>query len=231
VILRCGSRTGDRLAAPIPHGAPIDVPADVRSDHFEERAAGRLWRVSAPSFFQGRPDGVDALASLVLRAADDLGDPGRVLDLYSGVGVFAGVLAERGWDAVAVEGAAPSVADARHNLRGLGVRAVRADVTRWQPAGADLVVADPSRNGLGRRGVAVVGGSGARRLVLISCDAASLGRDAGLLIGDGFELTSVTPVDMFPHSFHVEVVSVFDRPDRRRSSGRRSAAQDNRRGV
>ena len=57
----------------------------------------------------------------------------------------------------------------------------------------------------------MVAGSGARRLVLVSCDAASLGRDAALLRDAGFALTSLTPVDLFPHTFHVEVVTVFDR--------------------
>ena len=51
----------------------------------------------------------------------------------------------------------------------------------------------------------------ATRAVLVSCDAASLGRDAGLLREAGYELTAVTPVDLFPHTAHVEVVSVFDR--------------------
>ena len=72
-------------------------------------------------------------------------------------------------------------------------------------------MADPSRAGLERRGVDVVSASRARRVVLISCDAASLGRDATRLRRAGYSLTSATPIDLFPHTFHVEVVSVFDR--------------------
>ena len=101
--------------------------------------------------------------------------------------------------------------DARANLRTLDATVVAADVTKWSPAASDLVVADPSRTGLGRDGVDVVDGSGARRLVLVSCDAASLGRDCALLARAGFALTSLTLVDLFPHTFHVEVVTVFDR--------------------
>jgi 23S rRNA (uracil1939-C5)-methyltransferase len=127
------------------------------------------------------------------------------------VGLFAGVLAEAGWAVTAVEGTRSAVEDARANLAGLPVDVVRADVHHWVPAPADLVVADPSRDGLGRTGVEVVGATGASRLVLVSCDAASLGRDAGLLLSAGFRLTSATPVDLFPQTWHVEVVSVFDR--------------------
>ena len=124
---------------------------------------------------------MDELADLVVAAAAELGVPGVALDLYSGVGLFAGVLAARGWSVTAVESSKSAVDDARTNLRSLGAMVVAADVDKWSPSPADLVVADPSRSGLGRRGVDAVDGSGARRLVLVSCDAASLGRDLGLL--------------------------------------------------
>lgn len=215
VILRCGARTGDRLVSTRPANGGIDLPADVRSDRFTERAAGRIWEVSARSFFQTRADGVDALAALVSNAAGELaevtGGPSTALDLYSGVGLFAGVLADQGWSVTAVEGSTAAVADARRNLECLPVSVHRADVARWCAASVDLVVADPSRDGLGRAGVAVVAASGARRLVLVSCDAGSLGRDAGLLTEAGYRMASVRLIDLFPHTFHVEVVSVFDR--------------------
>jgi 23S rRNA (uracil1939-C5)-methyltransferase len=214
VVLRCGARTGERLAAPRPARARIDVPPGVGRRHFHEEAAGRRWRVSAASFFQSRPDGADALASLVSSAASEVtgrGSRPRAVDAYSGVGFFAGVLAQAGWEVTAVEGSRSCVDDARSNLAQLPVEVVRADVTRWAPAPADLVVADPSRSGLGRAGVEVLSATGASRLVLISCDVASLGRDAGLLVAAGFRLASATPVDLFPHTWHVEVVSVFDR--------------------
>jgi tRNA/tmRNA/rRNA uracil-C5-methylase (TrmA/RlmC/RlmD family) len=111
---------------------PMTVPDDVRSDHVHELAAGRSWRISAGSFLQTRADGVDALADLVIGAADAIGPAGTAIDLYSGVGVFAGVLAVRGWAVTAVESARSAVADARANLRGLDVRVVG-------PPGTDVV--------------------------------------------------------------------------------------------
>jgi tRNA/tmRNA/rRNA uracil-C5-methylase (TrmA/RlmC/RlmD family) len=211
VLLRCGARTGERMAAVVPASASMTVPADVRADLVHERAAGRRWQISADSFFQTRADGVDALANVVSSVAGELGSPSTAIDLYSGVGVFAGVLAARGWSVTAIESSRSAVADARINLRDLDVGIVRSDVTKWTPRKADLTVADPSRAGLGKRGVAAVVATGARRVVLVSCDAASLGRDAGLLRGGGYELTSVVPVDLFPHTAHVEVVTIFDR--------------------
>ena len=211
VLLRCGARTRERLAATTPTGLTLRVPSDVSAEHFHEEAAGRSWRISARSFFQTRADGVDALASTIVDAAGEMGTVSTALDLYSGVGLFAGVLAERGWSVTAVEGSSSSVADAEFNLRDLKVTVVRADVTAWTPNQADLVVADPSRFGLGREGVDVVAATNARRVILISCDAASLGRDASLLRHAGYTLNAVTHVDLFPQTFRVEAVTVYDR--------------------
>ena len=210
VVLRAGARTDERLAAPVPAAAAITVPADVRRDHLHEIVAGRHWRISASSFFQSRPDGADALATLVATAAG-ADRPGTAVDLYSGVGLFAGVLAANGWSVTAVESSKDAIADARVNLRNEDATVVHADVNRWEPSPADLVVADPSRSGLGRPGTAVVAATGAGRVVLVSCDAAAFGRDAGLLTAAGYTLTSVTPVDLFPHTSHVEVVSAYER--------------------
>jgi 23S rRNA (uracil1939-C5)-methyltransferase len=211
VLLRCGARTGERLAATTPSGLRLTLPSDVQTESFHEEAAGRRWRISARSFFQSRADGADALATVVGQAADELGPASTAVDLYSGVGVFAGVLAARGWSVTAVEGSHSAADDAVVNLAALGVASIQADVTKWSAPAVDLVVADPSRIGLGRSGVDVVVATGARRVILVSCDAACLGRDASLLHAEGYRPSSVTAVDLFPHTFRIEAVTVFDR--------------------
>lgn len=212
VLLRCGAATGERMAATTPVGRAAGLPPDVHPGWVHEVVAGRTWRVSAGSFFQSRPDGAEALVQLVAEAAGHA--PGTAVDLFSGVGLFAGALADRGWTVTAVESAASAVRDARANLGRSAVTVVRADATTWRaPVGhqaTDLVVADPPRVGLGRRGVSVVAASGAPRLVLVSCDAVSLGRDAAQLAKAGYQLASLQLVDLFPQTHHVEVVSVFE---------------------
>ena len=74
---------------------------------------------------------------------------------------------------------------------------------------ADLAIADPPRTGLGETGIAAVTATSPRRLAYVSCDPASLARDAGILAGHGYQLTEVTPVDMFPQTFHIEAVATF----------------------
>lgn len=242
VTVRAGVATGERLALVAPR-VPIDgdddelaVPegvAVVGADELEgghrawihEDVGGRRWRISADSFFQGRPDGAAAMAEAVasavlagpLPAADA---PVRLVDLYGGVGLLGGIVADR----LVAAGHAPptlqvveanrsSLADARHNLADLpGHRIVGADVRRWRPSVASVVVADPSRHGLGAEAVAPIVGTEAPSVVLVSCDPGALGRDAGLLAAAGYRLASVELVDLFPQTAHVEVVSAWRLP-------------------
>jgi 23S rRNA (uracil1939-C5)-methyltransferase len=218
VTLRCGARTGERLVLATPSAAGIVVPPGVvvvgddelgagRRAWFHEDVAGRRFRVSARSFFQARPDGADALVDVV-RAAVDGAPDGRMVDAYGGVGLFAAlVAADR--PVTLVEWSSSSAADARVNVP--DAKVLRLDVTRWHASGASLVVADPARSGLGAMAVRSLAATGAGHLVLVSCDPASLGRDAALLAEHGFVHDRTTLVDLFPHTPHVEAVTRFIR--------------------
>lgn len=218
VTLRCGAATGDRLALLAPSAAGAALPSSVlvvgedeleagrRAWIFEEIAGKRL-RVSARSFFQASPRGAEALVDVVKAAVAGAG-PGALIDAYGGVGLF-GATAGDGRPVTVLERSPSSAADARVNLP--SAKVLRLDVERWRPSPAAVVVADPPKAGLGRRGVAVLAASGAGHLVLVSCDPASLGRDAGLLRAQGFELRSTTVVDMFPGTPHIETASIFIR--------------------
>ncbi|MCU1351488.1 MAG: SAM-dependent methyltransferase, tRNA(uracil-5)-methyltransferase, partial [Acidimicrobiales bacterium] len=222
VTLRAGARTGERLVVVTPHAREVRVPEGVevvgadelakgRRAWFHEEVAGRSWRVSATSFFQARPDGADALVSVVGDAVERLApDASRMVDLCSGVGLFAGTVGA-GRRVVAVERHRPAVVDAQHNLADLDVRHVRASMGSWRPSAADVVVADPARTGLAKEGVGAVVATGADVCVLVSCDPASLGRDAGLLAAAGYHHTGTTVIDLFPHTPHIEAVSGFVR--------------------
>jgi 23S rRNA (uracil1939-C5)-methyltransferase len=207
VTLRCGARTGDRLAV---GDGPISAPEGVRigpKAWLTEEVAGKKWRISAKSFFQARPDGADVLVALVRRAAE--GAPaGALVDAYGGVGLFAGSLGEDRQTTI-VEWSQSSIRDARVNVP--DAKIVQSDVAKWRPTRAALVIADPPRTGLGKKGVGAIGGTTAKHLVLVSCDPAALARDAKLLAGIGFQHDGTTLVDLFPHTAHVECVSRFIR--------------------
>lgn len=205
VTIRVGANTGEQ--AMFVGGSEPDEGTVIH-----EEIAGRRFRISPRSFFQTRADGAAALVSVVDEAIGP--DPtGTLVDLCSGVGLFAATIGDRFDRVVTVESNRSSVADARVNLAHLGDRvAVRSSTfERWTPEPADVVIADPSRAGLGREGVANVAATGAPLVVLISCDAGSLGRDAGLLTAAGYRLDAITLVDLFPNTAHVEVVSTYRR--------------------
>ena len=226
VTLRAGIRTGDRLiviggdlpeAAPA-WGAPVcrvergRAVALLGDPWIHETVAGMRLRISASAFFQNNTDGADALAELVAEAADR---GGTLIDLFAGGGLFSCTVGRRFDRVVAVESGALAVSDLRHNTLGLDHVEVQAlDVGKASEVlGAhpgSTVIADPPRVGLGRRGVSVILRADPARIVLVSCDPGSLGRDAKLLNEGGYRLVEATPLDMFPQTFHVEVVSRFE---------------------
>lgn len=227
VVLRVGVASGQRLArlsgrgaagrAVVPAGVSVVQAGGRRHGSVVEEVAGRSFRISADSFFQPGPVAASALVGGVVEAAGNVLGPGaHVVDAYCGVGLFASVLAAHTGAAVtAVEQDPAAVADARVNVADTDVRVVVSEVGRWRlgPGQAEpaVVVADPPRSGLGRPGVRAVVATGTARVVLVSCDPASLARDASLLAEAGFRLASVALVDAFPHTFHVETVARFDR--------------------
>ena len=221
VTIRVGARTGERLVLASPTASAVHLPDDVlvvgadelaagRRAWIHEEVAGRRWRISAQSFFQARPDGAEALVAAVARAIEGVPPDARLVDAYAGVGLFAGTVGAAR-PTVAIERSRSSVADARINLKGSDARLVGSSVDRWRASPAAVVVADPPRAGLGRVGADRLCATGADRFVLISCDAAALARDTGLLRSRGYELVDVTIVDLFPHTSHIETVARFDR--------------------
>ncbi|GAC1318334.1 MAG: class I SAM-dependent RNA methyltransferase [Acidimicrobiales bacterium] len=212
VGLRVGAATGERMAWPDRAHGRSRVPEGTRlgrSAAIHEVVAGRRWRVSGGAFFQSGPQAAEVLVASILAAAGPVA--GTVVDLYAGGGLLGGslVAANPGATLVAVESNVAAVADARANLADLGAQVVAAEVATYRGPSADLVVADPARTGLGPGGAAAAAGLGAATLVLVSCDPASFARDTRILATLGYDLEGVEVLDLFPDTFHAEVVSRF----------------------
>ena len=214
VSLRVGAATGERSAWIVDGDVELmDVPSDVDVGPdavVHEVVAGSQLQVSAASFFQSGPAAAELLLEAVRQASGASFDAHTVIDAYGGVGLFASAVDAA--QVIVVEGSASACADAAVNLAGRRAKVVRSTVEQWKPRRADLVIADPSRSGLGRQAVSVLCATEAARIVLVSCDPVSLARDAGLLRDVGYEHTQSTVFDLFPQTHHVEVVTTFDRP-------------------
>ncbi|MDO8679393.1 MAG: TRAM domain-containing protein [Acidobacteriota bacterium] len=166
----------------------------------------------ARSFFQGNRFLLQPLVDHVL--SQITGTP--VLDLYAGVGLFSVTAAAAGRGPVtAIEGDRFAAADLRRNAAERDDVAVEADAVEnylkhAQPR-AGTVILDPPRTGLSKAALAGAIAVRAPRLVYVSCDVATLARDARSLIDSGYEIASVRAFDLFPTTAHVETVIAFSR--------------------
>ena len=224
VTIRIGNRTGERLVMVAGSTQHVSVPDDVlvvSSDELDagrrawihEEAGGRRWRLSARSFFQNRPAGVDALVTEVgalVNALGGLEQEGPLVDAYAGIGIFAGTIG-RSRTVYAIERSRDSIADLRVNLDRSDVKIVNAPVERWKALPASIVIADPAREGLGKAGVDALVRSDPQLFVLVGCDPASFARDTGLLCSAGMRFEHLTVVDLFPDTTHIETVGAFVR--------------------
>jgi tRNA/tmRNA/rRNA uracil-C5-methylase (TrmA/RlmC/RlmD family) len=188
-----------------------------------ERAVGRDWQLAGHGFWQVHPAAADLLATTVLDGLEP--QPGETaFDLYCGVGLFSGALADAGCRVVGVESSRDAVAAARNNLADVGPRArfhtARVDRALSAPRGrsalpgsVDLVVLDPPRSGAGRKVVDQIVRRRPRAIAYVACDPAALARDLGYLRGAGYGLTSLRAFDLFPMTQHLECVATLQ-PDR-----------------
>jgi 23S rRNA (uracil1939-C5)-methyltransferase len=212
------------LAEAIPeiHGvAHIEVDFRKRSEPkvsvlLRERAveylvAGARYRVSAGAFFQANRYLLPRMVELAV------GDRrGRVaLDLYSGVGLFAVPLARKFQRVIAVESSTNSGADLRANVPE-NVRASLQTTEEYLTSAADtlkvdIVVVDPPRSGLGDQVCRQINKLGASEIVYVSCDPATLARDLKQLTTQGWKISRLYLIDLFPQTFHIETCTVLTR--------------------
>ncbi|MFD9407322.1 class I SAM-dependent RNA methyltransferase [Streptomyces sp. NPDC059989] len=182
-----------------------------------ERADGRTYRVGMGGFWQVHPQAADTLIKAVMQGL--MPRKGEMaLDLYCGVGIFAGALAERLGDTGAVLGIETTkraVEDARHNLADFPrVRIEQGKVEQILPktgiTECDLVVLDPPRAGAGKQTVRHIAGLSARRIAYVACDPAALARDLGYFKENGYKVRTLRVFDLFPMTHHVECVAILE---------------------
>ncbi|MFC7979936.1 class I SAM-dependent RNA methyltransferase [Streptomyces cinereoruber] len=182
-----------------------------------ERADERTHRVGSGGFWQIHPKAADTLMKAVMQGLlPRKGD--TALDLYCGVGLFAGALADRVGDRGAVlgiESGKRAVEDARHNLQHFErVRIEQGKVESVLPrtgiTEVDLIVLDPPRAGAGKQTVHHLTTLGARRIAYVACDPAALARDLAYFGERGYRVRTLRAFDLFPMTSHVECVAILE---------------------
>ena len=184
-------------------------------DHIRASLGGLSFQVSANSFFQTNAAQAERLFAVVEDACS-LSGTETVLDLYAGTGVISLLLARRCRWVYGIEVAAAAIADAVRNARTNGIENctfLAGEVRHVLPTlmrdgvRAEVVVADPPRAGFHPKALHALVALGPGRLVYVSCNPATLARDLRALVGEGYRLEWVQPVDMFPQTPHIEAVA------------------------
>ena len=211
------------------HWSVNDTPAEVTNlptellwgeDAIEEELGGLRFRLRPNAFLQTNTRMAERLYAIASEAAGLTGGE-TVYDLYCGIGTIGLSLAGRALTVWGIEISEESVACAIENaeLNGIGNAAFFAgnvgqslNELRDRAGDADVVLVDPPRAGLAGKALKRLGELGAPRIVYVSCNPTTLAGDTKRLVEEyGYELLRTTPVDMFPHTPHVESVSTLER--------------------
>jgi 23S rRNA (uracil1939-C5)-methyltransferase len=190
------------------------------NERIRERLGGLDFAISANSFFQTNTRQAERLFAIVAEYAALTGSE-TVFDLYSGTGAISLLLAGLARAVYGIELVPAAIEDATRNAAANGianctflageVRDVLPELLR-RGIRAEVVVADPPRAGFHPKALRALLSLAPARLVYVSCNPATLGRDLGVLVAGGYRLEAVQPIDMFPHTPHIEVVARLTRP-------------------
>lgn len=221
------------LAPTLPHGSSMihaindtwspvavgQITKVVGPGYLDETSLGITYRISPFSFFQTN---TLHLPNLITRALDraDLRPTDVVWDLYCGTGTLTLPAAQRAKHVIGAELSESSIADARANAERNSINNVAfhtvdlhvpsaMDVLRSLPQ-PDVILIDPPRNGMHEQVVRHILAVAPERLIYVSCNPATMARDCAIL-AELYDVVEVTPVDMFPQTYHVEAVGVLRR--------------------
>ncbi len=177
-----------------------------------EKIGNYFFKISSISFFQVNTEGAKKLYDKVFDYGS-LETNEKVLDLYCGTGTIGIYLSDSAKDVVGLEINGEAVEDARYNIalnKVINVYVEQKDVSKVidKYENIELVVIDPPRSGLSKKALNNILEINPNRIVYVSCDPATLSRDLNLL-KDTYELKELTPVDMFPNTYHVECVCLL----------------------
>jgi len=186
--------------------------------HRYETVLGRTFRIEEQSFFQIN---IPQTENLVRLAANmiKLEAGQRLVDGYGGVGLFALNIASAKNPVLLFDYSLPAVEDAVYNARAMGFQDFTAfagnAAEAFAGAGeAPRLIVDPPRTGLGLAAVEEMSRFRAERIVYVSCNPTTLARDLRYLIERGYAVRRVVPVDMFPHTYHMETVVLMSQVDK-----------------
>jgi len=193
------------------YGAPLIVEKlNVGSKEY-------LFNISPFSFFQTNSKGTEVLYNEVLKVLNP-SKADTLLDLYCGTGTIGISMAHNVKNVIGIEKVEQAINNAKENALLNGVKNAEffaASAEEWvkeNGAKFDLIIVDPPRTGLTNKVIDFLLASFAKKIVYVSCNPATLARDLSLLSAGGeYKIKAITPVDMFPQTYHVESVVLLEK--------------------
>jgi len=189
------------------------------NDTISDSILGLNFTISPHSFFQVNPIQTEKLYQKALDLAE-LDDTKTVLDIYCGIGTISLCAAKSAKKVVGVEIVDAAIEDAKKNAEANNLKntdfycgAAETIVPKLIEKGSrpNVVIIDPPRKGSDEKTLSAILTAAPERIVYVSCNPATLARDANFLRDGGYRMTSATPVDMFPNTEHIECISKFER--------------------
>jgi 23S rRNA (uracil1939-C5)-methyltransferase len=184
------------------------------SDHIPMRVLGREFKVSAASFFQVNTIMAGKMVEHLMTNLP-ITQSTTLLDVYCGVGLFSAFLAPKCGRVIGIESSESACEDFSVNLDEFDNVELYEDeaeaVIPQLEAKPDIVVVDPPRAGLDKAVVDGILKLSPSLIAYVSCDPSTLARDAARLVNGGYKLKEVTPFDLFPQTYHIESISLFER--------------------
>lgn len=186
-------------------------------DTIKDSILGLSFTISPHSFFQVNPVQTEKLYSKALELAE-LDGKKTVLDIYCGIGTISLCAAKHAKKVIGVEIVDAAIEDAKNNAKANQLSntdfycgAAETIVPKLIDAGErpDIIIIDPPRKGSDEKTLSAILAAAPQRIVYVSCNPATLARDARFLIDGGYKMSSATPVDMFPNTEHIECAAKF----------------------
>jgi 23S rRNA (uracil1939-C5)-methyltransferase len=183
-------------------------------DHLTMRVNDRMFRLSAASFFQVNTAMAERMVTHLLENLQ-VSPTVTLLEVYCGVGLFSAFFAPRVGRLIGIESSPSACEDFVFNLDEFdNVELYEGFAEEVLPAldvRSDVVIVDPPRAGLAKSLLDALLTLGPRTLAYVSCDPSTLARDAARFIAGGYRLIQVTPFDVFPQTYHIESISIFQK--------------------
>lgn len=188
-------------------------------DRLSDTLCGLSYEISPHSFFQVNPHQTEKLYNTAIDFAD-ISDKDTVMDIYCGIGTISLTAAKRAKAVIGVEIVPQAIENAGENAKRNDVEnaefycSAAEDIVPDLIANGqrpDVVILDPPRKGSDEKTLSAIVSANPERIVYVSCNPATLARDAKFLTEKGYKLEKATAVDMFPHTTHVETVALLTR--------------------